>query len=99
MLLKRFPLMTRTLIAAGLILFGMALMSFGSACDTEPKTTPDADAARLDAMIGQIIMVGFSGSIERDPGVSAVRDQLSKGIIGGVVLYPENIGPPNELRA
>ena len=29
----------------------------------------------------------------------AVRDQLAKGIIGGVVLYPENIGPPDELRA
>ena len=33
------------------------------------------------------------------PGVKAVRDQLAKGIVGGVVLYPENIGSPNELRS
>ncbi len=32
------------------------------------------------------------------PGVKAVRDQLAKGTVGGVVLYPENIGSPKELR-
>jgi beta-N-acetylhexosaminidase len=52
----------------------------------------------LDRMIGQTIMVGFSGRSERDPGVAAVRDQLAKGLIGGVVLYPENIGSPKQLR-
>ena len=41
-------------------------------------------------MIGQTIMVGFSGQSEHDPGVKAVRDQLAKGRIGGVVLYPEH---------
>jgi beta-N-acetylhexosaminidase len=50
-------------------------------------------------MIGQMIMVGFLGSSERDPGVAAVRDQLAKGTIGGVVLYPENIGSPDQLRS
>jgi beta-N-acetylhexosaminidase len=99
MLLKRFPLMTRTLIAAGLISLGIALTSLASACDTGPKAPPEADAALLDAMIGQMIMVGFAGSSERDSGVMAVRDQLAKGVIGGVVLYPENIGPPEQLRA
>jgi len=99
MLLRRFPLMTRTLIAAGLISLGIALTSLASACDTGPKAPPDADAALLDAMIGQMIMVGFAGSSERDSGVIAVRDQLAKGVIGGVVLYPENIGPPEQLRA
>ncbi len=99
MLLKRFPLMTRTLIAAGLISLGIALTGLASPCDTGPKAPPEADAALLDAMIGQMIMVGFAGSSERDSGVIAVRDQLAKGVIGGVVLYPENIGPPEQLRA
>src|SRR3990170_2031207 len=87
--------MTKTLIAAGLISLGMALTNPVSAFDIEPK---DADARLLDAMIGQMIMVGFAGDDERDPGVVAVRDQLAKGIIGGVVFYPENISSPQQLR-
>ena len=52
----------------------------------------------LDRMIGQMIMVGFQGDNERDPGVIAVRDQLAKGEIGGVVLYPDNIRSARQLR-
>jgi len=52
----------------------------------------------LDRMIGQTIMVGFSGQSEHDPGVKAVRDELAKGLIGGVVLYPENVRPAPQLR-
>jgi beta-N-acetylhexosaminidase len=52
----------------------------------------------LDRMIGQTIMVGFSGQSEHDPGVKAVRDQLAKGVIGGVVLYSENIVSARQLR-
>lgn len=56
------------------------------------------DAALLDRMIGQMIMVGFLGHDERDQGVAAVRDQLAQGVIGGVVLYPENIRSARQLR-
>jgi beta-N-acetylhexosaminidase len=49
-------------------------------------------------MIGQTIMVGFTGKGERDPGVRAVRDEIAKGLIGGVVLYPENIRSARQLR-
>jgi len=35
---------------------------------------------------------------EHDQGVSGVRDQLAKGVIGGVVLYPENIVSGEQLR-
>lgn len=84
--------MTKTLIAAVLLLLGTALSIRALAFDIEPKKPPDP-------MIGQMIMVGFAGDDERDPGVIAVRDQLAKGIIGGVVFYPENIGAPDELRA
>ena len=97
MMVSRLPPLTRTMFAAVLLSFGMALTGLGAACDSEPPPLP-ADK-RLDAMIGQMIMVGFLGDHERDPGVKAVRDQLAKGIVGGVVLYPENIGSPNELRS
>src|SRR5262245_54733244 len=52
----------------------------------------------LDRMIGHTIMVGFSGADEHDQGVKAVRDELAKGLIGGVILYPENIRSPRQLR-
>jgi beta-N-acetylhexosaminidase len=58
----------------------------------------DDEAALLDRMIGQMIMVGFPGAGERDKGVAAGRDELAAGTIGGVVLYPENIGRPRQLR-
>jgi beta-N-acetylhexosaminidase len=87
--------MTKTLIAAGLMSLGMALTNPVSAFDIEAK---DEGARLLDAMIGQMIMVGFAGDNERDPGVVAVRDQLAKGIIGGVVFYPENISSSRQLR-
>src|SRR6185437_17151706 len=94
-IVKRLKSMTRILIAACLVSLGLVLGNAASAVDVDSKAPPDAP---LDAMIGQMIMVGFSGSSERDAGVVAVRDQLNKGTIGGVVLYPENIGQPTELR-
>jgi len=87
--------LTKTLLVAGLLSLGMALATPVCAFEIEPK---DDDARLLDAMIGQMIMVGFPGDDERDPGVAAVRDQLAKGIIGGVVFYPENISSPRQLR-
>jgi beta-N-acetylhexosaminidase len=88
--------MSRTLILASLMALGLALMGPVLASDDD---APEAEAKLLDAMIGQMIMVGFLGDNERDAGVMAVRDQLAKGVIGGVVLYPDNIGSPEGLRA
>jgi len=92
--------MTKILMAAVLLLLAIALATSVFAFDIEPKadTNAVAEASDLDPMIGQMIMVGFTGADERDPGVMAVRDQLAKGVIGGVVLYPENIGSQTELR-
>jgi beta-N-acetylhexosaminidase len=100
MKLLRVPPMTKTLVAAVLLLLAIALATSVFAFDIEPKadTNAVAEASDLDPMIGQMIMVGFTGADERDPGVMAVRDQLAKGVIGGVVLYPENIGSQTELR-
>ena len=95
MIVKRFKSMTRILITTCLFLLGLVLGTPASAFDIETKPPTDA---LLDAMIGQMIMVGFSGNSERDAGVALAREQLNKGTIGGVVLYPENIGPPKELR-
>jgi beta-N-acetylhexosaminidase len=93
-----------------LILLCFWLLAAGSAGFRAPVSSaaePDGLAALrdtawaddlLDRMIGQTIMVGFSGRSEHDPGVKAVRDELAKGLIGGVVLYPENVRPAPQLR-
>jgi beta-N-acetylhexosaminidase len=97
MKLLRVPAMTKTLMAAILLLLWMALPARVLAFDIELKAS--ADTGDLDTVIGQMIMVGFAGHSDRDPGVMEVRDELSRGTIGGVVLYPENIGSQAELRA
>ena len=91
--------MMRMLLAAGLACLGMALAGLGAACDSEPQQSSGAEGHRLDAMIGQMIMIGFEGRSEREPDVVAAHDQLAQGVIGGVVLYPDNIGSPEQLRA
>ncbi|MET0381226.1 MAG: glycoside hydrolase family 3 N-terminal domain-containing protein [Methyloceanibacter sp.] len=91
--------MMRMLLAAGLACLGMALAGLGAACDSEPQQSSGAEGHRLDAMIGQMIMIGFEGRNEREPDVVAAHDQLAQGVIGGVVLYPDNIGSPEQLRA
>ena len=53
--------MMRILLAAGFACLGMALAGLGAACDSEPQQSSEAEASRLDAMIGQTIMVGFPG--------------------------------------
>ena len=97
--------MTRASILSCLSL--LAAVIFALCANGLSAAEPDGLAAlrelakaddRLDRMIGQTIMVGFSGQSEHDPGVNAVRDQLAKGLIGGVVLYPENISSARQLR-
>ena len=87
------------MLAAGFACFGMALAGLSAACDSEPQQSSEGEGRRLDAMIGQMIMVGFEGRSEREAGVVAAHDQLAQGVIGGVVLYPDNIGSQEQLRA
>jgi beta-N-acetylhexosaminidase len=61
-------------------------------------SAPETAAGLLDREIGQMIMVGFAGAGEKDAGVIAVRDLLAEGVIGGVVLYPENIDSAKQLK-
>ncbi len=87
------------MLAAGFACFGVALAGLSAACDSEPQQSSEGEGRRLDAMIGQMIMVGFEGRSERELGVVAAHDQLAQGVIGGVVLYPDNIGSQEQLRA
>jgi beta-N-acetylhexosaminidase len=50
-------------------------------------------------MIGQMIVVGFVGTKSSDPGVVAVKDQLGKGVIGGVMLLERNVRSSQQVLA
>jgi len=94
--------MTRTLLVSGLVLLATSSLALGDKLRVadglaELRATAEADV-ELDRMIGQTIMIGFSGQSEHDPGVKAVRNQFAEGVIGGVVLYPENIDSARQLR-
>ncbi|HZP10525.1 glycoside hydrolase family 3 N-terminal domain-containing protein [Methyloceanibacter sp.] len=86
--------MSRSKLPALLALLAASAALFGSAI-----AAPETDATKLDAMIGQMIMVGFAGTETSDAGVLSVRDEIGSGTIGGVVLYPENIRSPQQITA
>lgn len=50
-------------------------------------------------MAGQMVMVGFSGTSIDDPGVRAVREQVSRGEIGGVMFLRSNVESLAAVRA
>jgi beta-N-acetylhexosaminidase len=51
----------------------------------------------LDLMIGQMIIVGFTGTKPDDAGVKAVQAQLAQGVIGGIILLDRNVTNPAQL--
>lgn len=58
---------------------------------TNSRKTIDTQDLSLDAMIGQMLMVGFDGSEPAHESVSIMRDQLARGIVGGVFFLKRNI--------
>lgn len=77
---------------AALLLFGVLLSSataegFGE----RPKAR-----LSLSDMVGQMIVVGFTGTSEQDDGVRIVRQQIASGEVGGVILLARNIANPDQ---
>ena len=68
-------------------------------CSGASDAAQGTDQSPLDRMIGQMILVGFPGESERDAGVAAAHKQMADGTIGGVVLFPENINSPQQLKS
>ncbi len=53
--------------------------------------------AELDKKIGQLLMVGFQGTLPEDEGPRKICSLLQQGKLGGVILYRYNIVDPNQL--
>jgi len=55
-------------------------------------------AVSLEQMIGQMLMLGFSGTKPSDQGVQNARYLLSKGQIGGVILLGHNLQNKQQVK-
>jgi beta-N-acetylhexosaminidase len=58
-----------------------------------------AQAPSLDAMIGQMLLVGFQGTSTKGKDVQRIARQIAEGKIGGVILMDRNILSPKQVRA
>ncbi len=59
---------------------------------------PSADV-QLDAMIGQMIMVGFEGSRRDDPSFQALLKKAASGRISGALYLQRNLGSKRDVIA
>lgn len=53
----------------------------------------------VDRMIGQMLLVGFSGQNVEDKWIKQISRDISYGKVGSVILKERNIKNPNQLKA
>lgn len=58
-----------------------------------------AQAQSIEDMAGQMVLMGFNGDSQSDAGVRAVRDQIARGEIGGVMYLRTNVASLPRVRA
>ncbi len=56
-----------------------------------------SNAADVDEMIGQMIILGFRGNTVKSKGFKTVLNQVEKGEIGGVIFFEDNIKNKEEF--
>ncbi|HFC05050.1 MAG TPA: glycoside hydrolase family 3 protein [Rhizobiales bacterium] len=64
----------------------------------EPKNIPVKITGKSSLNIGQMIMVGFRGTSQKNAGVRAVMKELAEGSIGGVMLMKHNVVSIAQIR-
>ncbi|MGO8104159.1 glycoside hydrolase family 3 N-terminal domain-containing protein [Rhizobium leguminosarum] len=93
--------MKRT-VNAFLLALMLLLISSGSAGGLEEKPRPQGSKIGDDLlrrMIGQMVLVGFVGSKQRDGGFQTVAQQAGKGRLAGVLYLGRNIRTLDGVRA
>ncbi len=64
---------------------------------TRPAQPREPDPG-LDAMIGQMLLIGFHGTSPGGKDARRIARQIAKGQIGGVILMDRNIRSPRQVR-
>ncbi|MGV8955942.1 MAG: glycoside hydrolase family 3 protein [Cypionkella sp.] len=60
---------------------------------------PTAQAASLEQMAGQMIVIGFQGDDVDDAPVKALRDEIAAGRLGGVMYLKTNVKSLDAVKA
>lgn len=55
-------------------------------------------AATLSEKIGQMIMIGFSGTSAEDESAQQIGQKINEGLIGSVIFYQHNIKSPEQIK-
>ena len=76
--------------------FGLAVDIFEwKRCSVLGPGEPTAPASSsLDRMIGEMIVVGFTGDHPTSPGARAISSWLRDGLVGGVIFFEDNLRSP-----
>ncbi|MBJ3777448.1 glycoside hydrolase family 3 N-terminal domain-containing protein [Acuticoccus mangrovi] len=53
----------------------------------------------IEEMIGQLLVISFSGKTVKDPGVALAAREIADGSIGGVLYFRHNVGSAADVRA
>lgn len=60
---------------------------------------PAGEAPTLRQMVGQMLLLGFTGTRAGDPGVETVARYLRAGLLGGVLIMRHNVESKAQLAA
>jgi beta-N-acetylhexosaminidase len=60
--------------------------------------TLSSSFSSLRTKIGQMIMIGFTGSTPTDPEVTRLKQYAEEGLIGGFIFFSYNITTPQQLK-
>ncbi len=85
-------------IPRAIMALALALPLGASALPVPPVEPENGGLPPLEAMIGQMLIVGFDGLKPGEPGVERAVRQLERGQIGGVILMDRNIRSPKQVR-
>jgi beta-N-acetylhexosaminidase len=88
--------MRKTSVLGGL---GLIFAVFAALRAAFGADLPDETPVPLRAMIGQMILIGFPGTKPAEEWPARVIKMIGDSEIGGVILFPQNIVDPPQLKA
>ncbi|MBN9222425.1 MAG: glycoside hydrolase family 3 protein [Mesorhizobium sp.] len=97
-----FSIKLVTGLVSALLMTSVALagqQTAGSGTDAKPVTSRKPDDSSLRTMIGQMILVGFTGTSVDAAPVVAVRQKIANGSIGGVMYLSDNVSDRSHVAA
>ena len=71
----------------------------GASRSCAPQVTPAPAGVSVEEMVGQLLVVGFTGKTPSSASATAVRKEIAEGRVGGVLFLRHNIGSAADVKA